>query len=125
MKKHYIDKRCPKGLKFLPCNVCKYGQKKSNKMKNGRYNVETICHDECVWYVNNKQYNYCFWKYLHDNKDNISFTDYRPWHTLEEIALLWNTSTNNIRLRLIEAERKFLKLLIKERITDEKGTIFK
>lgn len=101
-----MDKRCPRNLKSFPEAHCPMGKDKAERMGKGRFNVEKLLPNECVWYMNCDQNSYCFFKYMKNNP--------RP-HSLKEIAKLWNTSINNIKLREREALNNFKQLVVQAR----------
>jgi len=99
-----MDQRCPRKLDKYPTRVCSMGRRKAEKMKSGRFNVLPCAKNECVWYVDDRKANYCFFKYMLDNGRE---------HTLEEVAKLTATSINNIALREEEAKKNFRTQIVK------------
>lgn len=104
-KKIKMDPRCPRGLEYLPCTHCPMGKNKADRMESGRLNMDTVKDNECIWYINNSDSNYCYFKYIKDLDLGCGKT-----HTLKEASDLLSTSINNIKLRETEA-LKFLKSL--------------
>lgn len=96
-----MDRRCPRKLKTLPKKPCERGRRKAVSMTSTRSNIEDIGDGECVWYINDVKYNYCFFSYMLDPKN------YGNTMTLREISELFGTSINNIKLRETEAFENF------------------
>ncbi len=53
-------KTCPRVLEFLPESPCMKG-KPVISSKSKRVQDEP----SCAWWINSKEYKYCFWKYVH------------------------------------------------------------
>lgn len=102
-----MDCRCPRQLSELPEDICLMGMRKALRMKQGRFNVEKLLEGECVWYAEDPQSCYCFFKYLQQNPKS---------HSLKEISELFNTSINNIKLREVEALNNLKKLFDKNKV---------
>ena len=86
---------CPRVLKFLPESPCAKGRPiVSSKSKR--------VHDEptCLWWINSKDYNYCFWKYVHSKS---SPDGVMPELVQSELAQLFGWSNTKTHFVLKEA----------------------
>ena len=85
------------------------------------YYPKLLCTEsKCDWYINSKDYNNCFWTYIHENS--------RPDGTMrplqsQEIAKLLNTSTAKINEEIELAEDKLRILLYQQGFKDIPDTI--
>lgn len=79
-----MDKRCPLGLKFTPEEECVLGENLFKQVKKPyckcripEFKDENLllckhCDTivvKCVWGINSKKCNYCFWRWFEDNED--------------------------------------------------------
>jgi hypothetical protein len=80
-KKGRMDDRCPLGLNDFPTSVCPLAVERLRHLENESGNVSHLKESKlpgCDWYCKDKDSNYCFFSYIHDNKDKE--------HTTIEIA---------------------------------------
>lgn len=61
------------------------------RLKEKGVRGERLDQDKCPWYINSKEYKYCFWLYMSDDRN-------KKERQLTEIANLLGTSVNNIKL---------------------------
>jgi hypothetical protein len=97
-----MDSRCPRHLKELPKTTCSWGKRKAMSMQTSRQNIEDVTGNECVWYINDPKLQYCFFNYVYNHNN------YGNAMTFREIATLFGTSINNIKLRETEAFKNFM-----------------
>lgn len=70
-KKLKQDKRCPLGLKCHPTQPCPLAIERLKALEQAEGNVSHLQESKipgCDWYINDKDSNYCFFKYIHDNQ---------------------------------------------------------
>ena len=64
------DKRCPLGLKCHPTQYCPLAIQRLKALERADGNVSHLQESKipgCDWYCADKDSNYCFFKYIHDN----------------------------------------------------------
>jgi hypothetical protein len=61
-----MDERCPLGLKILPQSICPLAAQSLRALRNNPGQAEKL-ELPCQWYINDRDSNYCFFKYIHDN----------------------------------------------------------
>ncbi len=86
---------CPRLLKFLPEKPCEQG-KPSISTKSKRVQDEP----KCPWWINSKEYKYCFWKYVHDKSSSDGVM---PELVQSELAQLFGWSNTKTHFVLKEA----------------------
>jgi hypothetical protein len=62
-----MDPRCPLGLKSLPQSACPEAANALRMLRNNPSQAEKL-KLPCDWYINDRDSNYCFFKYIHDNE---------------------------------------------------------
>jgi hypothetical protein len=72
--KKRMDFRCPLALLDFPKTICPLAVERLQALKEQKGNVLHHQEDEmggCPHYINDKESNYCFFKYIHDNEGKI------------------------------------------------------
>lgn len=71
MKPKKMDKRCPLGLNCFPTQTCPLAIQRLKALEQVDGNASHVQEAKmpgCDWAVNDKDSNYCFFKYMHDNE---------------------------------------------------------
>jgi len=66
-----MNKRCPRKLKCFPSAPCPLAVQRLRGLKKASKNVSYTQEAKvkgCNWYIADKDSNYCFFKYIHDNE---------------------------------------------------------
>lgn len=69
MKKQQ-DRRCPLGLNCFPAQVCPLAVERLKALERAGGNASHIQEgslEGCEWAINDRDSNYCFFRYIHDN----------------------------------------------------------
>ena len=67
-----MDKRCPLGLNDFPCQTCPLAVQRLKSLERVDGNASHVQESKmsgCDWGINDRESNYCFFKYIHDNAD--------------------------------------------------------
>lgn len=70
-KKKYMDCRCPLGLSNFPTQICPLAIQRLKEIERIDGNISHVQESKmqgCEWYINDKESNYCFFKYMYDNE---------------------------------------------------------
>ena len=66
-----MDKRCPLGLKEFPNQICPLAVQRLRALERVEGNTSHLQESKmpgCEWCVNDRESNYCFFRYIHDNQ---------------------------------------------------------
>jgi hypothetical protein len=66
-----MDPRCPRNLTRLPCQSCPEGRKAMDAARRGEV-------AGCPWFVADAESQYCFFKYMADNGQEMETHDIAP-----------------------------------------------
>lgn len=96
---------CPRMLEFLPETPCSKG-KPLISSKSKRVQDEP----ECPWWINSKEYNYCFWKYVHSKSSPDGVMPELVQSDLAQLFGWSNTKTHFVLKEAIEELTTALKV---------------
>lgn len=107
-------KVCPRVLQYLPEQPCNMGTPEINDKSK-----RIVDEPRCEWWINSKEHNYCFWKYL---QEKSSPEGVMPELVQSELADLFgwsNTKTHFILKQAIEELTEALVAYNAEELLDD------
>lgn len=96
---------CPRSLEFLPEKSCSRG-KPHISLKSKRVQDEP----KCPWWINAKEYHYCFWKYVHAKSSSEGVMPELVQSDLAQLFGWSNTKTHFVLKEAIEELTTALKV---------------
>lgn len=66
-----MDSRCPLALSKHPCQVCPLAIERLKALERADSNASHVQESKmsgCEWAINDRESNYCFFKYIYDNQ---------------------------------------------------------
>lgn len=90
-------KCCPLAKDYLPESACPAGEPTVNE-KNGKIQDEP----SCVWWINSKDHNYCFWRYIKDKSDENGMMKELVQSELADLFGWSNTKTHFMLKQAVE-----------------------